>query len=71
MNKTKKIDPDKFAMISIRYLAGETFETKELNETTQVYAFGLLIYEIMLQEKPWKGLPDSKITSRRKNVPTW
>uniref|UniRef100_A0AC34RCX7 Protein kinase domain-containing protein n=1 Tax=Panagrolaimus sp. JU765 TaxID=591449 RepID=A0AC34RCX7_9BILA len=61
MNKTKKFDSEKFAMISIRYLAPEVFETKELNETTEVYAFGLLIYETMLQEKPWKGLPDLEI----------
>uniref|UniRef100_A0AC34FHP1 Tyrosine-protein kinase n=1 Tax=Panagrolaimus sp. ES5 TaxID=591445 RepID=A0AC34FHP1_9BILA len=61
MEKTKKFDADKYPLVSCRYLAPEIFTTNLLNESTEVYAFGLLIYEVFLLQKPYKDISDADV----------
>uniref|UniRef100_A0A914YV07 Protein kinase domain-containing protein n=1 Tax=Panagrolaimus superbus TaxID=310955 RepID=A0A914YV07_9BILA len=61
MEKTKKFDADKYPLVSCRYLAPEIFTTNLLNESTEVYAFGLLIYEVFVLQKPYKDISDADV----------
>ncbi|KHN84370.1 putative serine/threonine-protein kinase [Toxocara canis] len=51
ITKTKEVDPMK--PINLRWLAPEVFATKRLNSTTDVFAFGMTLYEIFTGNVPY------------------
>uniref|UniRef100_A0A7E4WE11 Protein kinase domain-containing protein n=1 Tax=Panagrellus redivivus TaxID=6233 RepID=A0A7E4WE11_PANRE len=69
MEKTKKFELDKHSKLSYRYLAPEVFKDKELNESTDVYAFGLMIYETFTRKKPFHDVEDKDIKKHLEENP--
>ncbi|CAG9530224.1 unnamed protein product [Cercopithifilaria johnstoni] len=59
IGKIKKINPEK--PINIRWLAPEVFNTKQITEATDVFAFGITLYEIFTGNLPYFSMNSDEI----------
>ncbi|EFO23757.1 TK protein kinase [Loa loa] len=59
IGKIKKVNPQK--PINIRWLAPEVFKTEQLTEATDVFAFGITLYEIFTGNLPYFTMNSEEI----------
>ncbi|VDM15349.1 unnamed protein product [Wuchereria bancrofti] len=62
IGKSKEVKPEK--LINIRWLAPEVFKTKQLTETTDVFAFGITLYEIFTGNLPYFSMSFEEIQNK-------
>ncbi|KAL4003012.1 Protein tyrosine kinase family protein [Acanthocheilonema viteae] len=62
IGKTKKVNPKE--PINIRWLAPEVFQTKQLTEATDVFAFGITLYEIFTGNLPYFSMNSDEIRTK-------
>ncbi|VDM14888.1 unnamed protein product [Wuchereria bancrofti] len=60
--RSKEVKPEK--LINIRWLAPEVFKTKQLTETTDVFAFGITLYEIFTGNLPYFSMSFEEIQNK-------
>ncbi|VDN03732.1 unnamed protein product [Thelazia callipaeda] len=61
IGKVKEVDPQR--PINIRWLAPEVFRTNHLNEATDVYAWGITLYEIFTGNLPYFSMTAEEVRS--------
>lgn len=57
--RIKRVNPEK--PINIRWLAPEVFKTKQLTDATDVFAFGVTLYEIFTGDLPYFSMNSDEI----------
>jgi serine/threonine protein kinase len=59
--KGSNVEESKCELGTIPWTAPELFAERENSEKTDVYSYGIILYELLTREIPWKGTPNTAI----------